>query len=186
MNEIDAQRQYTAPIRVASSLTILGFVAALLYMWTPGESRWNAATMVLFLAVGVPLMILSVGVFLFELLKDVLARLRAWRWESFKPGEIVFREGDPGDRLYTILSGEAEVLRNGSVIARIGPGEYFGEMALLSGKPRNATIQAVSGLKTVSMETTYFRLLASLPLVREGLERLVRQRQEKHEVGPIL
>ncbi len=179
MNEINVQRQYTAPIRVASSLTILGLVTALFYMWTPGESRWNAATMVVFLVGGVPLMVLSIGIFLFEWIKDVRIRLRAWRWENFKPGDIVFREGDPGDRLYTILSGEAEVQRRGSVIARLGPREYFGEMALLSGEPRNATIHAVSELKTVSMETVYFRLLASLPLVGEGLERLAHQRKER-------
>ncbi|MGQ3892589.1 cyclic nucleotide-binding domain-containing protein [Legionella sp. CNM-4043-24] len=58
--------------------------------------------------------------------------------------EIIFREGDPGDGLYLIDSGEVIVSKEGKVISRLTEGEYFGEMALLDDAPRYATITAGS------------------------------------------
>src|SRR5205085_7012575 len=59
--------------------------------------------------------------------------------EHFEPGQEVFRQGDLGDRIYAILDGEAEVVVRDQVIARLGAGELFGEMALLARTTRNAT-----------------------------------------------
>jgi NADH dehydrogenase len=59
--------------------------------------------------------------------------------QRFEPGETVFSQGDLGDRIYIVLAGKAEVVRQepagDQVLAQIGPGEFFGEMALLSSAP---------------------------------------------------
>jgi hypothetical protein len=59
-------------------------------------------------------------------------------------GEIIFREGDPGDGLYIIDSGEVSVSKNGIVIDTLKETSYFGELALLSEIPRFATVTALS------------------------------------------
>jgi CRP-like cAMP-binding protein len=55
-------------------------------------------------------------------------------------------EGDPGDRYYLIREGEAEVSIGGRVRSRIGKGAGFGELALLTGRPRSATVRAATDL----------------------------------------
>lgn len=63
-------------------------------------------------------------------------------------GTIVFRQGDPGQSVYIIRSGEVRVVKaaNGKyrVVSTLGPGEVFGEMAVLTGRPRSATAQVTS------------------------------------------
>ena len=75
---------------------------------------------------------------------------------SFHAGETIFSQGDQGDAFYLIQSGAVQVVvesgaGNSEVVAILGPRDWFGEMALLSGEPRSATIQSVK-------ETTLWRL----------------------------
>jgi CRP-like cAMP-binding protein len=71
------------------------------------------------------------------------------RDRHLKTSEILFKAGDPGDALYIVARGKVEVLANGapeastSAIAELGEGHAFGEMSLLNGGPRTATIRAV-------------------------------------------
>ncbi|MBV9552480.1 MAG: ATP-binding cassette domain-containing protein [Alphaproteobacteria bacterium] len=60
----------------------------------------------------------------------------------FEPGEVIIREGEEGEELFLIAEGEVEVLREDHEVARLGPAEFFGEAALISGEPRNATVVA--------------------------------------------
>jgi putative ABC transport system ATP-binding protein len=64
----------------------------------------------------------------------------------FEPGEVIIREGDKGDELFLISEGEVEVMRHDHEVARLGPAEFFGEGALISGEPRNATVVATQPL----------------------------------------
>lgn len=67
----------------------------------------------------------------------------AFHSASFTPGETIFRKGDPPEAFYVIQEGEAHVLdENEGLIAVLKAGDYFGEAALISNKPRNATIRA--------------------------------------------
>jgi putative peptide zinc metalloprotease protein len=82
------------------------------------------------------------------------------RWVSVAPGEVVVEQGQPGDAFYVIGSGQVEVIRDGQVVNTQGPGDHFGEIALLMDVPRTATVIA----KT---PTQVFRL------DREGFEQVV-------------
>lgn len=103
--------------------------------------------------------------------------------EHFEPGQEVFRQGDLGDRIYIIADGRAEVVRqNGGAdvsLAVMGPGEYFGEMALLNETTRNATVRCVEPLDVLSIHKREFKLLAAnLPAMRESLEQVMKLRMQ--------
>ncbi|HKW79279.1 MAG TPA: cyclic nucleotide-binding domain-containing protein [Candidatus Limnocylindria bacterium] len=74
-------------------------------------------------------------------------------------GETVFREGDEGDRYYVIREGEAEVTAGDRRIARIGPGAGFGDLALLFGRPRSATVTARTDLTLAALGRNEFAWL---------------------------
>ena len=66
-------------------------------------------------------------------------------------GAAVFHEGDPGDRYYLIREGEAQVSIGGKVVAQLGPGAGFGDLALLTGRPRTATVVAQTELSLAAL-----------------------------------
>ena len=71
-------------------------------------------------------------------------------------GSAVIREGEQGDRFYVIQSGEAEVLIHGHDVNELGPGDSFGERALLRDTPRTATVEARSELELQAIERDAF------------------------------
>ncbi|HEY7794719.1 MAG TPA: cyclic nucleotide-binding domain-containing protein, partial [Gaiellaceae bacterium] len=81
---------------------------------------------------------------------------------SAAAGDAVIREGDDGDRFYVIRSGVAAVTRAGAPVATLGPGECFGEIALLRDVPRTATVTARTELELLALERRRF-LDAVLP-----------------------
>ncbi|MBB4286937.1 cyclic nucleotide-binding domain-containing protein [Roseospira goensis] len=92
-------------------------------------------------------------------------------------GQILFREGEFGDRAYVVRSGRLEVSRRiGSaevVIAVEGPGTILGEMALIDDHPRSATVRAMEDarLTVVPKEAFQFHLARTDPVIRLLLER---------------
>jgi CRP-like cAMP-binding protein len=104
-----------------------------------------------------------------------------FEFRAFAPGEIIIREGDPGDCAYFIQEGEVEVIRNhgGSetVAARLKAGQYFGEMALLSNRPRNATVRAATPTRLALLgKQNFFLMLSSVPSAREDVLKTVQER----------
>jgi len=109
--------------------------------------------------------------------------------EHFEPGQEVFHQGDLGDRIYSIVAGAADVVHDGgdreTVLARLGPGDLFGEMALLDQTVRNATIRCVEPMDVWSLPKRELALLShGMPEVRRSLERLRDQRTKRASSGP--
>jgi MFS family permease len=75
---------------------------------------------------------------------------------SAKPGDVVIREGDPGDRVYVIRSGRVAVSKRGRLVAELGPGDYVGEIALLRDVPRTATVTVVDDADLLALERDVF------------------------------
>jgi NADH dehydrogenase len=102
--------------------------------------------------------------------------------EHFEPGQNVFSEGELGDRVYILLSGQAEVVRTRTgggeqVLATLGPGECFGEMALLDNAPRNASVRCVQPMTVLSIPKREFGLLAAnVPGLRANFEQVMARR----------
>jgi NADH dehydrogenase len=102
--------------------------------------------------------------------------------EHFEPGQDVFRQGDLGDRVYVILTGAAEVWRRADGVetrlARLGPGDWFGEMALLKETTRGATVRCIESMDALSLPKRDFTVLAAnLPDLRESFERVMATRR---------
>ena len=75
---------------------------------------------------------------------------------SFEDGEVVMREGDPGNRFHIVVEGTAAVSVGGVSRPELGPGEGFGEIALLRGVPRTATVTAAGPLRVLSLSCDRF------------------------------
>jgi putative ABC transport system ATP-binding protein len=91
----------------------------------------------------------------------------------FASGETVIREGEPGEEFFVISDGEVEVIRADHEVARLGPGDFFGEVALISGEPRNATVVAEGEVDTYVLGKTDFETaLASSRSFRDQLHRV--------------
>lgn len=77
------------------------------------------------------------------------------RRQSYEPGEAIVSKDTEGGGLYVILSGSATVEAGGRTHT-LGPGQFIGEMALLAGKPRSATVTAAEPVEAMTLETMYF------------------------------
>lgn len=93
--------------------------------------------------------------------------LRLCQRRTFSPGDAVFRQGEAGDFLYVILSGEVAVVTGDGENkreVRLGPGEVFGEMALLENEPRSASVWALE--ETILLGARAAVLRARVPSLR--------------------
>ena len=101
-----------------------------------------------------------------DLSEEDLERLhRMAETVSIPAGQLVLREGDPGDSLYVVLEGELEVTkRQGSqdvLLALYDPGQFFGEMALLEQAPRSASVRTVQASRLLVISQAAFQSLLS-------------------------
>lgn len=114
---------------------------------------------------------------LFSALDDeAAADLRASMGETrLRRGEVLFREGDSGDKLYIVLDGKVKLGRSSSdgrenLLAILGPGQMFGELSLFDPGPRSATVTGVTDAHFLSLShDDLMRWLAGRPAVALGL-----------------
>jgi CRP-like cAMP-binding protein len=82
---------------------------------------------------------------------------------DFPPGTVLFEEGQPGDYMYVVQSGEVEIRRQVGeterVLAVLPAGEFFGEMAILNGRPRSATAVVRSAARLIVIEGKTFEAM---------------------------
>src|SRR5262245_64912018 len=97
----------------------------------------------------------------------------ALRSRRFRRGEVIFHEGDPGDSLSIVARGSVKILitpedgAEPAILTTIGPGGFFGELALLDGHARSATAVAVEPVETYVLRRESFdRLVDTAPVLR--------------------
>jgi CRP-like cAMP-binding protein len=116
-----------------------------------------------------------------EVLEAVLAK---GRLEEFGPGAMVFRQGQQGDRLYIVKTGVLEILASPEggaeavPVAYLGPGEVLGELALLTGSPRTATVRSPEYAVLFTLEKEVFLDLMAGPAFARSLCLVLARRLE--------
>ena len=91
-------------------------------------------------------------------------------WVTATPGDAIIKQGDAGDAFYAIRSGRVDVMRDGSPVTQLGPGDHFGEVALLNDQPRNASVIAHTPVRAFRLSRTGFdRVIAEAFQRRELL-----------------
>ena len=82
--------------------------------------------------------------------------MRSSYQRAFAGGEILFDEGDPGDKLYVIQAGAVELTREGSeghrLVARLGPGDFFGELGVVLGRPSTTRAVAIEDTRVLELD----------------------------------
>jgi cAMP-dependent protein kinase regulator len=92
-------------------------------------------------------------------------------------GETLIHEGEPGRSFYVLLEGDAEVSRDDRVVNRLGAGDFFGEISLLSDRPTTASVSASGpGRVVVIAPADFRRLLEELPLMQMKIVRTLADR----------
>lgn len=93
---------------------------------------------------------------------------------ELKKGTVLTRQGAAGGLAFIIAKGRAEVTRNGKPLAKLGPGDVVGELSLIDGKPRSATVTALSDVEVLELDgRDLAKLMKKVPsVVRKLLESL--------------
>jgi len=92
-------------------------------------------------------------------------------------GKTLIKEGTPGREFFVLVDGTAEIRRKGRKIDSAGSGDFFGEMALLSDQPRNATVVTTSPVDALVVTARNFRMLIETnPLIALKVMRAVADR----------
>jgi CRP/FNR family cyclic AMP-dependent transcriptional regulator len=103
---------------------------------------------------------------------------------NFAEGQVLFREGDPADRVFRLLSGAVEIVRelDGApiLLGTVGAGQFIGEMGVVNSRPRSATARAASEVEVeILSPTEFFDQIASSPrAARELIQRLSQRLRE--------
>jgi small-conductance mechanosensitive channel/CRP-like cAMP-binding protein len=134
-----------------------------------------------------------VPVFAALLAEQRAALSRGVRSAVYAAGERVMRQGEPGTSMFVVTRGEAVVViePGGQEVARHGPGGFFGEMSLLTGDPRSATVKAVTDLELLEITVDGFRefVLANpsaLEVVAAAVSTRAAELAAKRTAGPAV
>ena len=105
--------------------------------------------------------------------------------KRYQAGSTVVKEGAPGSAFFVILEGRAKVVIGSRTIAGLGPGDFFGEISLLDGDPRTASVVSNSPLLCLKLGGTHFlQLLSDQPKLMLKLLREVARRLRTAEAPP--
>ena len=103
---------------------------------------------------------------------------------NYPTGHVLVREGEPGDSFIVILDGSAEVTQGGRGIRVLGGGDFLGEISLIDGQPRTATVTSTTPISALVIDREGFgRLMDEFAVVRLDLVTALTQRLR--EYGPV-
>ena len=101
---------------------------------------------------------------------------------SFRDKETIIEAGEPGGTFFVIVEGEVKVMRGNRVIARAGPGEFFGEISLLDGGPRTASVVADSPVIAIRLfKSSFDKLVTQEPKVATKILAAIARRLREAE-----
>ena len=101
---------------------------------------------------------------------------------SFREGETIVEEDQPGGSFFVIVEGEVKVVQGGRAIATAGPGEFFGEISLLDGGPRSATVVADTPVVAIRLfKSSFDRVVTEEPQVAGKILAVVARRLREAE-----
>lgn len=113
---------------------------------------------------------------------QLLAKVSVTR--RFAPGQTVFAKGETGTTMSIVVSGQVAVLADDRQLASLGAGQIFGEMALLTGEPRQATIRALAATTCLEVDREGFRMVLSRhPEIVERVRRICEERTAPADSG---
>ncbi len=112
---------------------------------------------------------------------------------TFEPGSIIVRQGEPGDKFYILTDGRVDVFVEHPdgrqiLVDRLGAGQYFGEMALVGRRPRQATVRAATDSTAVVAaldRTTFDWLVNESPSLRDELQGIIDLRRRQSQVDQL-
>jgi len=93
--------------------------------------------------------------------KDLQAIVKASEERKFETGNIILGKGEGGVGFYLIMDGSVEVRSDSKIVAKLGPGQFFGEMAVLDNQPRSADVVAVEPSRCLIVSEWSFKALIS-------------------------
>ncbi len=102
---------------------------------------------------------------------------------SFSAGEVLIRKGDPGDRFFVVDTGTVEVTDEGRSLDTLGPGSGIGEIALLRGVTRTATVTALTDVTAHAFDAPAFLAAVSGPAATAATNRVMEERLARSVVG---
>ncbi|HEY9841494.1 MAG TPA: cyclic nucleotide-binding domain-containing protein [Candidatus Obscuribacterales bacterium] len=101
------------------------------------------------------------------------------RFDEHPAGKLLLREGQRGDSMYMIREGQIEVIKDFQTIAMLGPGDIFGEMALLNSEPRTANVRVATNARVYKLNRLAFEsVIQAFPEVHERIRKLAEARQQ--------
>ncbi len=179
----DAGRVTRALLIIAQLLALASFGLGLLFL-----AHTTGGTLFLFASFS-PLLVLTaiallIGVAYYKFYKSH----ELFEVETYEPGDVIIRQGDPGDSAYFIHSGQVEVWREedgrSKLLTTLGPDQYFGEMALISGELRTASIKAKQPTKVAVLgKKNFVTLLSVLPSTKDDVLKTVHDRAKQQMAG---
>jgi len=114
-------------------------------------------------------------------LAHIAERMRRYR---FVRGDVIIRQGDPGETFYLVRSGSVDVTRRAGTVGAedhvttLGPGTCFGERALIEDELRNASVTAAEGVEVYALaKTDFWTLLGQIPNFRRLIKKVDLKRQ---------
>ena len=162
---------------LAGLLGIAGLALAALYV-----VKSTPYTMVGFMGGGITMIGLSAAIFGFVTLRDVRYRLASLSQLEFPAGKVICQQGDQPEFMFVITEGEVEFFAQeegkGEIkIGKLGPADYFGDMAILSDTPHQATARALTGVKGMVIHRHDFeQMYTQLPDLRQRVQKEQRRK----------